>query len=348
MNRSEYVSRERKYIREELYWLPGAGRYVERAPRYHLHETLQRHTATKYENHTTTYQHRTTTYTPHTTTYQSRAPTYQSRTPTYQSRAPTYQQHTPTYVQKDAKLVVKHTPIVSLRITVHYQCGQCHNCKHQPGFGPQPPRLPLPAGNPPGLPPLARAPRRLPQPAIVPGTQPDRPALPQPPGGPGPVARRGQPGPGLVARRPQLPLLDLPALPPVAQPPLPGLDRLAPTKPQQPSPFDPPSPGSQPSPLDPEQPPLPPLEGVVQLKALQPARDRQQPRRDQTSVALLPDEVTRAPALPALPGTEGFDRGLLPNLGRSSGREGEAMRVASRSDLELVLQPPPLPEIEVR
>jgi hypothetical protein len=333
---SEYHSRAREYTREAEYWVPGAGHYTERAPKYHLRETLQRHSAASYENRTTTYQHRTTTYHPQVSTYQSRASSYQSGAQTNQSRAPTYQQHTPSYVPPESKLVVKHTPIVSLRITVHYQCGQCHRCKHQPALEPQRPRLPLPIGNPPGLPPLARNPDRLPQPRTIRGTQPDRPALRQPPAGPGPVVRR-----------PQLPLLDLPALPPVAQPPQPGLDPLAPNRPQQPPPVDPP--GNQPPPLDPEQPPLPPLEGVVQLKALQSAGDRQQPRGEQPRVAmLLPDEVTKAPVLPALPGTRPFDRELLPQLGHSAARGDEGTRVASRLDLERVLQPPPLPEIEVR
>ena len=111
------------------------------------------------------------------------------------------------------------------------------------------------------------------------------------------------------------------------------------------------SPGHQPSLLEPERPELPKLEGVVQLKGLQGTRGHQLPVGDQTPLALLmPDEVTQTPPLPVLSGMRAFDRGLLPHIGRSSAEEGDAYSplYPATSAMELVLQPPPLPEIEVR
>jgi hypothetical protein len=95
---------------------------------------------------------------------------------------------------------------------------------------------------------------------------------------------------------------------------------------------------------------MPPLERVVRLDKLSSRRSRNQTRRVQLPVAsLLPDQVMQAPALPALSGMEPFDRGLLPNIGRRPSRdEGQESRYPAALALEKVLQPPPLPEIEVR
>jgi hypothetical protein len=245
----------------------------------------------------------------------------------------------------------QHSANVRARMTTNFTCGRCHRCAggSTPSIVQNGPRLPAQQGG------------NNPPPAALAGKGPRLPALQ----GPAPAAWLPGPVPGRIVRVPapaagprpgavllQPPLLQLPDLPPIGivrldPPAQPAGERAAPGKAiageakKKPAKI----PGLA---LD-QPPPLPRLEGsIVLLGALEGSKDSlaQQARTPRSE--LLPEDVVQAPRLAPLPGLRAHDRGLLPTLD-STGTERDAFDLAARpSALELVLQPPPLPDIFLR
>jgi hypothetical protein len=163
--------------------------------------------------------------------------------------------------------------------------------------------------------------------------------LPRP--GTGLTARpRALPRLALVQAPPVLPMLQLPALPPLGlvRPEPAGQPNRAEKKKQA-------APGLA---LN-EPPPLLRLRGVTGLNPLLEGIQESLAQQPRAAVAeLLPESVVAAPPLSPLPGLRSSDRGLLPTLDRD-GRERDAFDPSARpSALDLVLQPPPLPDVFLR
>jgi hypothetical protein len=107
--------------------------------------------------------------------------------------------------------------------------------------------------------------------------------------------------------------------------------------------------GTQPiTTLDP--PALPALSGsVVQLNPILGAKQSGSSESEGSRRELLPSDVVEAPALPPMPGKHAADRGLLPTLDRDERSERDAFDPSGHpSALDLVLQPPALPEVVSR